>query len=63
MSCFVARFGNFRPVTSHLTDRVALGVNVERGAIVHRAPSRDLLHDAATLDRLIGLKIDSQPSS
>jgi len=38
-------------------------VVMERGAIVHRAPSRALLDDAATLDRLIGLKIDSQPSS
>ena len=31
---------------------------MERGAIVHRAPSRELLNDAATLDRLIGLKIE-----
>ena len=38
-------------------------VVMERGVIVHRAPSRALLDDAATLDRLIGLKIDSQPSS
>jgi branched-chain amino acid transport system ATP-binding protein len=35
---------------------------MERGVIVHRAPSRELLDDAATLDRLIGLRIDSQPS-
>jgi hypothetical protein len=34
-------------------------VNVERGAIVHRAVSHDLLNDAATLDRLIGLKVGS----
>jgi branched-chain amino acid transport system ATP-binding protein len=33
-------------------------VVMERGAIVHRAPSRELLNDAATLDRLIGLKIE-----
>jgi branched-chain amino acid transport system ATP-binding protein len=32
-------------------------VIMERGAIVHRAPSAALLHDAATLDRYIGLKI------
>jgi branched-chain amino acid transport system ATP-binding protein len=31
---------------------------MERGVIVHRAPSRDLLDDAATLDRLIGLRIE-----
>ncbi|MEA2880712.1 MAG: branched-chain amino acid transport system ATP-binding protein [Hyphomicrobiales bacterium] len=38
-------------------------VVMERGIIVHRAPSRELLNDAATLDRLIGLRIDSQTSS
>jgi branched-chain amino acid transport system ATP-binding protein len=32
-------------------------VVMERGAIVHRAPSAQLLGDAATLDRYIGLKI------
>jgi branched-chain amino acid transport system ATP-binding protein len=31
---------------------------MERGVIVHRAPSRELLDDAATLDRLIGLRIE-----
>ncbi len=30
---------------------------LERGAIVHRTPSRDLLGDHATLDRLIGLRV------
>src|SRR3954454_11656756 len=35
-------------------------VVMERGVIVHRAPSRELLGDAATLDRLIGLRIDSK---
>jgi branched-chain amino acid transport system ATP-binding protein len=30
---------------------------LERGAIVHRAPSAELLRDHATLDRLIGLRI------
>jgi len=32
---------------------------LERGAIVHRAGSQALLRDPATLDRLIGLRIDS----
>jgi len=32
-------------------------VVLERGAIVHRSRSRDLLSDAATLDRLIGLRV------
>jgi branched-chain amino acid transport system ATP-binding protein len=31
---------------------------MERGVIVHRAPSRELLNDAATLDRLIGLRVE-----
>ncbi|MEA2872586.1 MAG: branched-chain amino acid transport system ATP-binding protein [Hyphomicrobiales bacterium] len=34
-------------------------VVMERGVIVHRAPSRELLNDAATLDRLIGLQIEA----
>jgi len=33
-------------------------VVMERGVIVHRAPSSELLNDAATLDRLIGLRIE-----
>jgi branched-chain amino acid transport system ATP-binding protein len=36
-------------------------VIMERGAIVHRARSADLLRDAATLDRFIGLTVDEQP--
>ena len=32
-------------------------VVIERGTIVHRARSADLLKDAATLDRLIGLRV------
>jgi branched-chain amino acid transport system ATP-binding protein len=36
-------------------------VVMERGVIVHRAASRELLDDAATLDRLIGLRLDEQP--
>ena len=31
---------------------------IERGHIAHRATSADLLKDAATLDRLIGLKLE-----
>ncbi len=31
---------------------------IERGRIAHRAPSIELLKDAATLDRLIGLKLE-----
>ena len=37
-------------------------VVMERGVIVHRAPSRELLNDAATLDRLIGLRIEGTRS-
>src|SRR6266508_5620070 len=32
---------------------------MERGVIVHRAPSRELLNDAATLDRLVGLRVSA----
>jgi branched-chain amino acid transport system ATP-binding protein len=35
---------------------------LERGAIVHRARSQDLLQDHATLDRLIGLRLADQDS-
>jgi branched-chain amino acid transport system ATP-binding protein len=35
-------------------------VVMERGVIVHRAPSAVLLNDAATLDRLIGLRIEGE---
>jgi branched-chain amino acid transport system ATP-binding protein len=46
---------------------IALGLTrdaivMERGAIVYRAPSRDLLNDQATLDRFIGLRIDGAPA-
>jgi len=37
-----------------LTEHAVL---LERGAIVHRARSRDLLNDHATLDRFIGLRV------
>lgn len=35
-------------------------VIMERGTIVHRARSADLLRDAATLDRFIGLSVDAK---
>jgi branched-chain amino acid transport system ATP-binding protein len=34
-------------------------VVIERGSIVHRARSRELLRDAATLERLVGLRVAS----
>ena len=39
-----------------LTEQALL---LERGAIVHRAASSDLLKDHATLDRYIGLRVAS----
>jgi branched-chain amino acid transport system ATP-binding protein len=45
-------------VALSLTDEAVV---LERGSIVHRARSRDLLEDQATLDRLIGLRLDEQP--
>jgi branched-chain amino acid transport system ATP-binding protein len=37
---------------------------LERGAIVHRAPSAELLKDHATLDRYIGLRVtEGKPAS
>jgi branched-chain amino acid transport system ATP-binding protein len=38
-----------------LTEQAML---LERGTIVHRARSADLLQDHATLDRYIGLRVD-----
>jgi branched-chain amino acid transport system ATP-binding protein len=38
-------------------------VIMERGAIVHRAPSAELIADAATLDRFIGLRVVDGASS
>jgi branched-chain amino acid transport system ATP-binding protein len=35
---------------------------LERGALAHRAPSAALQKDLATLDRLVGLRIDATPS-
>jgi branched-chain amino acid transport system ATP-binding protein len=46
-------------VALSLTDEAVV---LERGSIVHRARSRDLLEDQATLDRLIGLRLDEQQS-
>ena len=36
---------------------------LERGSIVHRARSQDLLKEQATLDRLIGLRLAEQPNA
>src|SRR5213594_243300 len=36
---------------------------LERGSIVHRARSRDLLKEQATLDHLIGLRLAEQPNA
>jgi branched-chain amino acid transport system ATP-binding protein len=47
-------------VEQHTTIALALtdqAVVIERGAIVHRAPSAELAKDQATLDRLIGLTV------
>jgi branched-chain amino acid transport system ATP-binding protein len=47
-------------VEQHATLALALtreAVIMERGAIVHRAPSAELARDAATLDRYIGLGV------
>ncbi|PYM59587.1 MAG: ABC transporter ATP-binding protein [Candidatus Rokuibacteriota bacterium] len=41
-------------VALSLTDAAVV---LERGTIVHRAPSADLLRDQATLDRLVGLGV------
>ena len=40
-----------------LTEHAVL---LERGAIVHRAKSQELLQDHATLDRYIGLRVDGE---
>jgi len=53
-------------VEQHVDVALALtqdAVVIERGAIVHRARSRDLLDDAATLDRLIGLRLDDKETA
>jgi branched-chain amino acid transport system ATP-binding protein len=43
-----------------LTERAIV---LERGSIVHRARSQDLLRDHATLDRLIGLRLTEQEAT
>ena len=32
---------------------------LERGTVAHRAPSRALVHDTATLERLVGLRVEA----
>ena len=32
---------------------------LERGAVAHRAPSRELMRDSATLERLVGLRVEA----
>ncbi len=57
----VAEHGTaFILVEQHIEIALALtdqAIVLERGAIVHRAPSQDLLGDQATLDRLVGLRV------
>ena len=51
-------------VEQHADVALALTENavvLERGRIVHRARSRELLGDAAALDRYIGLRLDEAP--
>jgi branched-chain amino acid transport system ATP-binding protein len=45
-------------VALSLTDHALM---LERGSIVHRAPSSALAHDAAVLERYIGLRIAAEP--
>ena len=33
---------------------------LERGAVAHRAPSQQLMHDTATLERLVGLRVEAE---
>ena len=35
----------------------AEAIVLERGAVAHRAPSAELMHDTATLERLVGLRV------
>ena len=44
-------------VALRLTDEAVV---IERGRIAHRARSADLLNDRATLDRYVGLQLDSE---
>jgi branched-chain amino acid transport system ATP-binding protein len=36
-------------------------VVLERGAVAHRAPSAELMHDKATQERLVGLRVAASP--
>ena len=50
-------------IPNHQHAEIALSLTehallLERGAIVHRARSQDLLKDHATLDRYIGLRVE-----
>jgi branched-chain amino acid transport system ATP-binding protein len=36
---------------------------LERGTVAHRGPSRELLQDAATLERLVGLRVGQRPGA
>jgi branched-chain amino acid transport system ATP-binding protein len=49
-------------VEQHAAIALALttdAILLERGNIVHRAPSADLLKDAATLERYIGMRVEA----
>jgi len=37
----------------------AEAIVLERGAVAHRAASRELMHDSATLERLVGLRVEA----
>ena len=53
-------------VEQHANIALSLAQNaivLERGRIVHRAPARTLLSDAATLDRLIGLRLAEETAA
>jgi branched-chain amino acid transport system ATP-binding protein len=50
-------------VEQHAEIALALAADavvLERGRIAHRSSSRELLHDATRLDRLLGLKISRE---
>jgi branched-chain amino acid transport system ATP-binding protein len=44
-------------VALSLTDQALV---LERGSVVHRAPSAELMRDAAVLERYIGLRISPE---
>ena len=62
----VARQGIPAPVEQHTEVALSLtddAIVLERGNIVHRARSRDLLKEQATLDHLIGLRLAEEPNA